>query len=191
MANASADVSTVESAWTFLAKLHNADPRKPAILVDLDGTLALFNKRKDGKYWEVQEREDILNPGMRSPYDASVCWQTDAVNVPVLTVIHALYEMQISPVFVSGRSEDHRAPTLEWLHSLPTVGVLGKHLSEFPLYMRMSKDYRDDRIIKEEIYREKIAPVYNALFVLDDRDRVVAMWRDLGLTCLQVANGDF
>jgi len=55
----------------------------------------------------------------------------------------------------------------------------------------MSKDYRDDRIIKEEIYREKIAPVYNALFVLDDRDRVVAMWRDLGLTCLQVANGDF
>jgi hypothetical protein len=27
--------------------------------------------------------------------------------------------------------------------------------------------------------------------VLDDRDQVVTMWRGLGLTCLQVAPGDF
>ena len=32
---------------------------------------------------------------------------------------------------------------------------------------------------------------YNVKFVLDDRNRVVEMWRSLGLTCLQVADGDF
>ena len=29
------------------------------------------------------------------------------------------------------------------------------------------------------------------LFVLDDRSQVVKMWRELGLTCLQVADGNF
>jgi len=187
-----ASISPVESSWSFLAKLQNADTRRPAIVVDLDGTLALFNKNKRGKYWEIQEREDVLTPGMRSPYDASVCGRTDAVNVPVFTVIHAIYDsMGVAPVFVSGRSEDHRAPTLEWLHSLPSIGNPRRWLSEFPLYMRSSEDYRDDRIIKEEIYKNRIESVYNVLFVLDDRDRVVTMWRELGLTCLQVASGDF
>ena len=32
---------------------------------------------------------------------------------------------------------------------------------------------------------------YNVAFVLDDRDQVVRVWRDLGLTCLQVDYGDF
>ena len=32
---------------------------------------------------------------------------------------------------------------------------------------------------------------YSASIVLDDRKQVVDMWRSLGLTCLQVADGDF
>ena len=31
----------------------------------------------------------------------------------------------------------------------------------------------------------------NVLGVFEDRDRVVKMWRDLGITCFQVAEGDF
>jgi len=27
--------------------------------------------------------------------------------------------------------------------------------------------------------------------VFDDRDRVVKMWRDVGVTCFQVADGEF
>lgn len=32
---------------------------------------------------------------------------------------------------------------------------------------------------------------YDVRVVLDDRDSVVKMWRSLGLTCLQVALGEF
>jgi hypothetical protein len=32
---------------------------------------------------------------------------------------------------------------------------------------------------------------FDVQFVLDDRDQVVEMWRAMGLTCLQVAPGNF
>jgi hypothetical protein len=57
--------------------------------------------------------------------------------------------------------------------------------------MRRSGDNRCDSIVKEEIYREHIEGKYNVLAVFDDRDRVVDMWRRLGLLCLQVYYGDF
>ena len=57
--------------------------------------------------------------------------------------------------------------------------------------MRKEKDYRQDAIIKQEIYENEIEGKYNIHFVLDDRDQVVAMWRKKGLTCLQVDYGDF
>ena len=44
---------------------------------------------------------------------------------------------------------------------------------------------------KEEIFIDKIKNTYNVLYCMDDRDRVVKRWRDLGLTCFQVAPGDF
>ena len=57
--------------------------------------------------------------------------------------------------------------------------------------MRKTGDNRKDSIIKEEIYRNLIEPNYNIEFVLDDRNQVVDMWRRIGLTCLQVADGNF
>ena len=38
---------------------------------------------------------------------------------------------------------------------------------------------------------KKVKDKFNILAVFDDRDRVVDMWRSLGLTCLQVAYGKF
>ena len=49
----------------------------------------------------------------------------------------------------------------------------------------------DDTIIKKDIYEQWIKPRFNVRFVLDDRDRVVKMWREQGLKVLQVAEGDF
>jgi hypothetical protein len=57
--------------------------------------------------------------------------------------------------------------------------------------MRKSGDLRKDSIVKQEIYEQFILNQYNTAFVLDDRDQVVRVWRDLGLTCLQVVYGDF
>jgi len=57
--------------------------------------------------------------------------------------------------------------------------------------MRSQGDTRPDEIVKREIYEEHIKPLYNVDFVLDDRNKVVKMWRSLGLKVLQVAEGNF
>jgi len=57
--------------------------------------------------------------------------------------------------------------------------------------MRKDNDFRPDEEIKKEIYNNFIKDDYNIFFVLDDRTKVVNMWRSLGLTCLQVADGNF
>ena len=56
-------------------------------------------------------------------------------------------------------------------------------------------DFRSDVDVKRELYQENIEDKYDILFVLDDRNSekypVVPMWRELGLTCFQVAEGNF
>jgi hypothetical protein len=57
--------------------------------------------------------------------------------------------------------------------------------------MRVTGDKKKDSALKEEIYNKYIKGKYNVLFVLDDRQKVVDKWRELGLTCLQVNSGNF
>lgn len=135
-----------------------------AIICDIDGTVALM----DG----------------RSPYDYSLV-RTDLPNVPVVDLVNTLSDQNNAPqiIFVSGRKSECREATQAWL--------LDYFFFEYPLFMRADGDDRDDRIVKEEIYRREIEGKYNVLFVLDDRNRTVAKWRELGLTCFQVAPGDF
>ena len=86
-------------------------------------------------------------------------------------------------LLVSGRDGSCREKTEKWLAD--------NEIKYDALFMRPAGDTRNDAIIKEEIYQAEIAGKYNVEFVLDDRDRVVAKWRELGLTCFQVANGAF
>ena len=117
--------------------------------------------------------------GDRSPYDAAKCEQ-DLVNEPVRSILQTSGK---AIVFVSGREDKFKPQTLAWLE---------KHNISFDaLHMRKSGDMRKDSIVKKEIYEEFILDKYNVAFVLDDRDQVVRVWRDLGLTCLQVDYGDF
>ena len=59
------------------------------------------------------------------------------------------------------------------------------------LFMRASGDTRKDEIVKLELFDAHVRGKYDVRLVLDDRDRVVRMWRSIGLTCLQVADGEF
>lgn len=115
----------------------------------------------------------------RNPYDASSC-ENDLVNEPVRSI---LQNSGKAIMFVSGREDKYKPQTLAWL---------AKHSISFAsIHMRKSGDSRKDSIVKKEIYEEFIFNKYNVDFVLDDRDQVVRVWRDLGLTCLQVDYGDF
>lgn len=134
-----------------------------AFIFDIDGTLAL--------------RVD------RGPFD----WRRvgeDVCNSSVVAVVRALELSGAKIVYVSGRPENVRLATEQWIRD--HIGVVG------PLFMRPERDNRSDVEIKREIYLREICPTYEVLGVFDDRSRVVKLWRDeLGLTCFQVADGDF
>ena len=133
-----------------------------AIICDLDGTLALMNGR--------------------NPYNAENCEQ-DAINEPIEDILYRYEETSHALLLVSGRSEIHRSQTERWLQ---------KHRIKYQaLFMRPEGDTRKDAIVKQELYAQHIQGRYNVLFILDDRNQMVEMWRGLGLTCLQVADGDY
>lgn len=142
-----------------------------AVIVDLDGTLA-----------------KIVD---RNPYDAENC-HTDKYDS---MIAKAVMSMGCKVIYCSGRSEKHRPQTEEWLNSHAKNNFHGiTQLSveyDAELFMRADGDMRPDYIVKKELFDTHIAPHYNVKLVIDDRDSVVEMWRDMGLTCWQVAPGDF
>ena len=117
--------------------------------------------------------------GDKNPYERD--FENDKVNWPVYSIIaNSPYNV----IFVSGRFEEFRKQTELFL--IKTFGH-----TNYKLFMRKDGDMRNDAIVKYEIYRENIHGKYKVEFVLDDRNRVVNMWRRIGLTCLQVAEGNF
>jgi predicted kinase len=143
---------------------YEAKPGTPkAVLCDIDGTVALM--------------------AARSPFDETRVHE-DRPNLPVITVLRAMYEGGHRIVFVSGRTAGCRRATYEWLCEHIRVPFDALH-------MRAEGDMRKDAIIKRELFDQHIREHYDVACVLDDRDQVVTMWRSLGLTVLQVAEGNF
>ncbi|WP_433233757.1 hypothetical protein [Actinomadura nitritigenes] len=137
-------------------------------LVDLDGTVALRQSAVD----------------VRSPYDWDRVGE-DVPHTPIVLIVQALAAAGHRIIYLSGRSEECRAATGAWIAA--HIGVPGE-----ALLMRPAKDHRADHIVKRELHERYVKPVGPVTAVLDDRATVVRMWRhDLGLTVLQVAEGDF
>ena len=132
------------------------------ILCDIDGTIALR--------------------GDRSPYAHEQSIE-DAPNWPVVHLVERLSFAKL--ILVTGRMEQHRPMTEYWLRTFRIF----EHREL--LLMRTDDDRRADYIIKRELYERFIEPSYQVLCVFDDRNQVVKMWREIGLLCLQVADGDF
>ena len=138
------------------------NPNLPdAVIVDMDGTLALM--------------------GDRSPYDVSYC-DLDLPNYPVLETVQKLQDSK-TIIIMSGRTDDGKEKTEFWLQK---YAVKYQHI-----YMRAAGDMRKDSVVKQELYEKFIRDKFNVSFILDDRQQVVDMWRGLGLTVFQVAEGDF
>jgi predicted kinase len=130
--------------------------KEDAIIVDIDGTLAHAYTRNI--FDETKVYEDSVDEDVR-----------DLVNV-----LSKTYKVFVT----SGRKDSCRIETIRWLEN--------NDVNFDTLLMRKSNDNRKDSIIKKEIYREFIEPVFNIKYVIDDRPSVVKMWRSLGLTVLQV-----
>lgn len=135
-----------------------------AIIVDIDGTLA--------------------HHGDRNPYDTTR-YAEDTLDITVRNLAVSWYKStDCFIILMSGRNVNDRGVTEKWLSDN------GVHYNA--LYMRPSDQPKtNDAIIKNELFEKYIAGQYDVDFVLDDRDRVVEMWRAKGLKVLQVSEGAF
>lgn len=142
--------------------LEFSDDKQNCYIFDIDGTLA---KMVD-----------------RNPYDYTKV-HSDIPNHNIAMLARILSQSGLPIIVISGRTDDCIHETEEWLHNnfIPYQDIL----------MRKTGDMRSDAIVKREIYERELKDKYNILAVFDDRDRVVQMWRSLGLTCCQVDYGMF
>ncbi|QIS16441.1 AAA family ATPase [Nocardia arthritidis] len=139
------------------------DFTKPsAWIFDIDGTLAQMSGRGPFDWHRVRE---------------------DTVNLAVVQTLWALDDTGAKIIIVSGRDSVCRRDTIIWLgeQCIPTEYV----------YMRPEGDNREDTIVKLELFDKYIRDSFNVRGVFDDRNRVVDMWRRLGIRTFQVAEGNF
>lgn len=143
-----------------------------AAIFDIDGTLADMEHRK-----HLAEKKE---------WDAFfTAMPQDAPKQPIIDLLKMYYHFGHAIILVTGRPKTYENHTREWLRQhgiLPYVR---------DLYMRPAADKRGDDEVKKEIFLESIGPLFDTKYVIDDRNKVVNMWRSLGLTVLQCAPGDF
>ena len=147
------------------------ETRKQTYVFDMDGTLAL-----------VDHRRDLLAGDRPDWHSFNKAALLDPPNEAVANVLWALFAAGYQIWIVSGRSD---------IAELETRGWLSKHAIPFhQLLMRSASDNRADDVLKQEWamqyeFRDTVIAVF------DDRNSVVRMWRELGIPCFQVAEGDF
>ena len=108
----------------------------------------------------------------------------DVPNKPVVKMAQMLAEDGFTIIIFSGRSDKTIHTTRSWL----THNRVPFH----KLVMRPHKtmNFIPDEILKKDML-DKYADIDDVFLVVDDRQKVVDMWRDLGLNVFQVADGDF
>ena len=124
--------------------------KKEAIIVDLDGTLANIEHRR---HFLRQKPAD-----WRSFNESMVM---DTVNEWCHTIMKKIQSGtcdETSILLVSGRGEEYRTHTEEWLKN--------NFIDYQTLLMRPAADFRADEIIKREIYEKEIKDFYEVMFGL-------------------------
>ena len=147
---------------------------KKIVIFDLDGTLALIDKRRaistkdNGK----MDWSRFFDPGLID---------LDLPNTPVITMANLL-SSQYRIWILSGRSDVTQQATIDWLAK---HNVTYDHLVMRPQNLLYMPDNDLKQSWLDTIGKDNVAMVF------DDRQQVVDMWRDNGLTTFQVAEGDF
>ncbi len=156
-------VPDVDKKETF--RKYEPNNKRDAIIVDIDGTLALKGDRDIFDYSRVS---------------------IDLPNHPVIDAVNGFCkETGAKLILVSGREDSCYIDTVDWL--LDTN--LYCYNWETPLYMRKSGDYRKDYVVKMEIFDNYIRDNYNVLAVFDDRKQVLDVWEEIGLFTFNVSQG--
>lgn len=148
--------------------------RPKAVIFDLDGTLSDITHRLH--FIKDKGTEDWKSFN-------GACYDDKPKEWAKIVFGLFLKDETFDILIVTGRDESMKYDTISWLQN--------NDFQYNKLYMRKYGDYRDDAIVKKEIYENEIVNEYDVAMIFDDRDKVVDMWRGLGLTCLQCQYGGY
>ena len=148
------------------------------VIFDLDGTLADITARRtlatkdNGKLdWDIFFNRDNI--------------KLDVPNQKVVDMARMINMTDRYQIFIlSGRSKSTYRTTQQWLiqNDIPFDHLMMRPTDKHHHYMKDSD--------LKQMWLNDIG-VDNVAMVFDDRQQVVDMWRQNGLTCFQVADGDF
>ena len=167
---------------------------KKTVIFDLDGTLANIDVRRD----------KALKPDGKLDWEIFAAPQSildlDEPNLPVIKMAQMFKADGFKIVIFSGRNDRGFVATNHWLtrHDVPH-DLLVLRPDKFKANSWPVADGNqatpDMRFMPDEILKKAMLDTFvdidDVFLVVDDRDKVVKMWRDLGLNTFQVAPGDF
>lgn len=183
--------------------------KKPkAIICDLDGTLCNIDHRRH--FVDPYRNEEIWQPYRNSGHiipSEKVCkswryksdlqkeWHPDYAafegamkgdtpNEWCFTLVEAMWEKSFATIFVTGREQKYERAFHEWLMN---QGHDKQKWVYAPIFMRPDGFQGSDVELKRCIYQEHIEGKYDVLFAIDDRTKLVNLWRSLGIVCLDCA----
>ena len=146
------------------------------LLVDLDGTLA-----------DCTERAKKFLAGENPDWDGFYGACGD--DKPITAVIRIIENLSRSYdiVMCTGRRQSCDKDTREWLNKF------APEIANFPILYRKDGDYRHDVIVKPEMLNDYMKANHKKkpFAIFEDRNSMVAKWRELGYTVFQPADGDF
>lgn len=154
-----------------MALQYGITDRSPYVLCDIDGTIADIKHRLQYARGETKDWKKFFS-----------LISEDTVRKDVQKILIDLYNEGNTIIFVSARPDTYRQQTLEWLE---------KHYLSFAwtLIMRRGNDTREDSVIKKQILDTYFPDKTKIKCVIDDRPRVIKMWKDEGLEVIDVGDG--
>jgi hypothetical protein len=146
-----------------------AESRPAVVISDIDGSLANIDHRVhlaqagDWESFHYFAKDDKVCEGARS-----------------MLTLFAKYGYEI--VIITGRPLKWKGETELWLrlHGIPYD----------ELHMRPSTSYDPDDVLKQQIWQANLTD-REIIFAIEDRDKTVEMWRDLGIDVWQISKGKY
>ncbi len=172
---------------------------KKTVIFDLDGTLAIIEKRR------IKAGSPTGNKPTQSKMDWDVFFDAENIkldepNIPVIKMAQTFHKDGFKIVIFSGRNDRSFYTTKDWLEKYKVPYDLlvlrpDKFKSDSWPIANGNPATKEMRFMPDEILKKAMLDTFvdknDVLMTVDDRQKVVDMWRAEGLTCFQVAPGDF
>lgn len=162
---------------TINDKYYRRMTQKDIIVCDIDGTISVVGERLKYLHQTPVDWDTFYND----------CFEDEPIT-EMCALVEAMFQQGYKIIFLTGRRASVECKTRDWIN---------KHLPKlngcYTLLMRNNGDHRHDVEVKPEKLQQSLTQgaFERIAFILEDRNSMVAKWREMGLRCLQVAEGEF